>query len=561
MDFESARRKSNVAVRQGLQALPGTLGTIAYLWACACTMQAYFDRSPSTTTRMRIQWVCRNLAFLRWWRQWLLTMNLPLHLHFISGETFAALIMADHAMILLVLLFAERFPDKPFAPWLFGSDQCEHFFSEMRSYCINQPNWTMDELVPLIQRFVHEHEMLSRPNVHLPNVRSTKGYARSNYVPAQEPSSHVPSERHTCDDVRAAYTAAVEEVRGIFIVLGCAEDLREDSAWHEPPLEVWSAIEKAVQEEQQSAGEVQEQLARQTREHERAASSAAGIDDSSDDEEQMPTGEAGSSEEGGGQGADEPIQAEVVEEEEEAENFPEKIVGHKFLRTGRRRAEDRYLLVKWQGYSSRLDLTWESQRNLLEDGHRALVRPYLLSNNLVLPAELRVDADAESDGDEEMEGGEESATPQPPIGHANLAAVLDLITAPIGSEQPNVAIPSYKLAATGTAKQIARYERCHITNPETGQVMHKASALAHLQKQVRDAKPGAGRDRYVTGVRQPIVSEDSSGTGFEYDKCYQLYTDERGVALNSHGNLFLDGCMQVCERAHESISTSSSLTQ
>ena len=97
--------------------------------------------------------------------------------------------------------------------WLFGSDQCEHFFSEIRSFCINQPNWSIDELVPLVQRFVQAHEMLSRPDVHLPHVRSARGYARSNYVPSSTPSGYVPEEKLTCDDVRTEYNAAIEVVQ------------------------------------------------------------------------------------------------------------------------------------------------------------------------------------------------------------------------------------------------------------------------------------------------------------------------------------------------------------
>ena len=75
--------------------------------------------------------------------------------------------------------------------------------------------------------------------------------------------------------------------------------------------------------------------------------------------------------------------------------------------------------------------------------------------------------------------------------------------------------------------------------------MHKATALAQMQKQLLDSKPGAGRDRYVTGVREPIVAEDRLGTGFEYDKCFQLYTDAQGVPMNSNSQLLLDGLMQV----------------
>ena len=96
-------KRKNVAVRVALAMLHRTLATLALMWASACTAQAYFDRSPSTTTRMRARWVCRNLIFLRWWKAWLTSVNLPTHLHFISRETLAAHVIADHAMLLLIL--------------------------------------------------------------------------------------------------------------------------------------------------------------------------------------------------------------------------------------------------------------------------------------------------------------------------------------------------------------------------------------------------------------------------------------------------------------------------
>ena len=46
-----------------------------------------------------------------------------------------------------------------------------------------------------------------------------------------------------------------------------------------------------------------------------------------------------------------------------------------------------------------------------------------------------------------------------------------------------------------------------MTNPETGQVVHKRSAAAFYQKQAKDAKPGAGHtQRYVTGEGQQGVA-------------------------------------------------------
>ena len=60
----------------------------------------------------------------------------------------------------------------------------------------------------------------------------------------------------------------------------------------------------------------------------------------------------------------------------EIEYYPERIVKDR-LKPGRV-ADERELCVKWQGWSSAAeDLTWESQKGLIEDGHAQLVLNYL----------------------------------------------------------------------------------------------------------------------------------------------------------------------------------------
>ena len=48
-----------------------------------------------------------------------------------------------------------------------------------------------------------------------------------------------------------------------------------------------------------------------------------------------------------------------------------------------------------------------------------------------------------------------------------------------------------------SAAQRDAYESSHVTNPETGQSVHKRAAVAFMQKQAKDAKPGAARGAYA----------------------------------------------------------------
>ena len=134
---------------------------------------------------------------------------------------------------------------------------------------------------------------------------------------------------------------------------------------------------------------------------------------------------------------------------------------------------------------------------------------------------------------------------QPEIEDVDQAALISILTEPIGSEEPN-GVHSKAPKPDATAVQRAAYEASHVENEATGQCVHKRAALAFFQKQATDAKPGAGhQQRYVTGERQPIISEDKDGTGFACDQYYEVHIGESGTPLNSDAELMLEGVLRV----------------
>jgi hypothetical protein len=245
MDVPAAERRMNVATRRELGKRPECLGLLAYLWAIACACAAYFDRDKSTTPRMRVGWALNCLVFLRWWLDWIEVTGKCTAVHFISMETHAAYVIMCQELLMLVLLWGRDFATLPFAPWLVGSDQSEHFNNEMRSFRLNQPDWTLPDVLRLAKRFIHQLVLRMQRNVHLPTVFSKKGFNRSVYVPSSL-GEHVQDEWLTPADLRTEYLAAVERVRPIMVLLGAAEALRAHGRWHAPSLEVWESIEKAI---------------------------------------------------------------------------------------------------------------------------------------------------------------------------------------------------------------------------------------------------------------------------------------------------------------------------
>ena len=112
MDVESALKRINFAVRCEMRNMQGVFGTAVYLYFGACTASAYLDRSPTMIPLDRCRLAFRNLIFVRYWHAWLVVTGKPLHLHFISAQTYKASLLLDHAMIFIVLAFGMCFADQ-----------------------------------------------------------------------------------------------------------------------------------------------------------------------------------------------------------------------------------------------------------------------------------------------------------------------------------------------------------------------------------------------------------------------------------------------------------------
>ena len=190
-------------------------------------------------------------------------------------------------------------------------------------------------------------------------------------------------------------------------------------------------------------------------------------------------GEEGTGEGGEGGGG---VEAEAGDgdDAEETVFFPDDILNDKLLPG--QRAEARQFLIKWQGWSAAaLDVTWETQAALIEDGHALLVLAYLQEQHrkgrkLVIPEGLQEAAKAQAE--EEGEALPEAAPPpqpQPPIEPPDRAALLLMLAAPVGAEQPNgMTVRALKPGASDAQRHA--YEASHVTNLETGQTVHKQAA-------------------------------------------------------------------------------------
>jgi hypothetical protein len=550
MDVPAAERRLNVATRRELAKRPECFGLLVYLWAIASARAAFLDRAPSTTPRTRVRWALRCLVFLRWWLDWIEVTASP-STSFISMETHAAHVIQCQMLVMIVLLWGRDFSDKEFAPWLIGSDQNEHFFSELRAYRRGSSDFTLAECMRIVQRYISSLELFNREGVQLPPVFSNKGYSRSTWTPSPS-NEYLFNDWPSAAEIRTIYLEEVEVVRPLMVALGCATALRSAGRWHMPSLEEWKAIEAALdQEEQQQARRGAPRAARRRR--------PADESDESDENDESDKGSGGSSDGDGGQ--EEELDDEVGGEAEEEEHFPERILDHRLGKGAASvRVAGREFKIQWRGYGTGTqDVTWEKQSELIEDGNALLVHRYLQANPTLkrpdgLDAAVQAAGEAssgEGGGSSEVGGsgnsGDDPAPPeQPAILPVNMAVLLLLLTAPLGAETPNGTGLGAQLKQGASAAQRRAYEATRIENPETGQMVHKSAALAFVQRQALDATPGAGRGRYVRSTHQPVIAEDRDGSGFACHEYYELHVNTKGAGLNSgSGELLLEGLLNI----------------
>ena len=467
-------------------------------------------------------------------------------------ETFAAFIVKDSMLLLYILLMGERYSDQPLAPWLLGSDQNEKLNSELRAFVLTRTEWSFKDLIALVRRWHYQSSLLSDPEVELPPVFSAKGYSRDHYSAEDSarfvyPQSDYPTE----GELLTMYDEVVEELRPIFVALGMAEALHAAGRWDAPTLEVWSQVEAAMEEEEAAAAAAaeEEQFEEQARRARAArAETAEGDGDDSDDDDDDDDDD--------GPAVEAPLPPPPPREWVVGKIYDvESLVAARTLRGG---VGEREFLVKWEGWGAN-EQTWERQSALLLDVPE-MVKAYCSAKGLRLEA---LDDD-EEEGEQEAPAEEETATaggaapprapstvPAPPnLSAADREALLDRLTACIGSERLNTHVRAVRPSAEASAAQRAHHTRTHLWNPESQQEEHKATIVARGQQQQMDAKPGAGRTRYRVGVRMAIISEDAARTGFEYDGVYQMHVPSEGGAscvlrAKNGAVLPLDGTMEV----------------
>ncbi len=147
-DRAAARLFSSATIEYISVVAPEELGLVIYLWIIGEVVDAQQSRDMTHLERSKILW--RAHFFLDAWRQYVIDHpHYSLHTHFITRELYDILSIFINAMLLLILVHRDFFPDVPLLHWLNSTEPCEHVFGCARKI---QKDFTFVEWILMIPK-------------------------------------------------------------------------------------------------------------------------------------------------------------------------------------------------------------------------------------------------------------------------------------------------------------------------------------------------------------------------------------------------------------------------
>jgi hypothetical protein len=151
-DRACARLLSSAVIRQIslLDDLRSELGLTIFLWNAGEAVDAQQSRTIPHLERIKMLWRAR--FFFDSWRQYVLDHpHYSVNTHFITRELYDIISIFINAMLTMILIHRDFFPEIPLLLWLSSTEVCEHFFGCARKI---QKDFTFAEWILMIPKLV-----------------------------------------------------------------------------------------------------------------------------------------------------------------------------------------------------------------------------------------------------------------------------------------------------------------------------------------------------------------------------------------------------------------------
>lgn len=112
--------------------VPGSEGTVLYLQMMYFVIISYLSKTMTIADRIYFLWY--SVFFIRLWRAWIdRETEYSLTNNCITSKTYLCIELNAHALLNSIFSCIEEGSTDNFLPWLFGSQQCESFYRNLRS--------------------------------------------------------------------------------------------------------------------------------------------------------------------------------------------------------------------------------------------------------------------------------------------------------------------------------------------------------------------------------------------------------------------------------------------
>ncbi|KAJ7041877.1 hypothetical protein C8F04DRAFT_1390777 [Mycena alexandri] len=171
-------------------------GLFVYLFVLGVLFDAWLNRTMTVANRVLA--VLRARFFLHIWRAHILRMSAEypdlysIARSFITTPSFHIFNRLCDSLLSLVIIYARRYPNQPFCPWLHGTEFVEHFFGLARMML---PNFTWAEFIKLVQHVMVRQRILLSGSFKEKRERN----ARLGYVLDFDPSPLTAEDRRLAE--------------------------------------------------------------------------------------------------------------------------------------------------------------------------------------------------------------------------------------------------------------------------------------------------------------------------------------------------------------------------
>lgn len=224
-NFESVLRICDERVIALLHEVNGSEGTILYLRVMSNILRAFLDLRLSPLERLRLIWFSNFV--LRIWKQFVKShRTYTLKDHFITNYAYTCVEINSHSLIMLILYLRDRKLEHLFHPEMFGSQQCESIFRQIRSMSSTYSTVTNSSLLEIIQKvskieLQNEISHIKLKKFNFPRI----GLPSSSYYPTIDRNGcerynytfQLPSDSEIIDEIELAKIEATEYAKSVGI--------------------------------------------------------------------------------------------------------------------------------------------------------------------------------------------------------------------------------------------------------------------------------------------------------------------------------------------------------